>query len=48
MSADNKKEALQNFKDQLQLPLPPVKNRANIDLVAKYYDQIVATIRGGE
>jgi hypothetical protein len=48
MSADNKKEALQNFKDQLQLPLAHVKNRRNIDLVATYYDQIVPTIREGE
>lgn len=46
MSAADKEEALQSLKDDLQLPLPPVQYKGNIDLVAKYYDQIVATMRG--
>jgi hypothetical protein len=48
MSADNKKEAIQGLKDDLQLPLPLVKYKGNIDLVVKYFDELAATMPSGE
>jgi hypothetical protein len=46
MSADAKKEALQDLKDDLQLPLPLVEYKSNIDLVVKYFDELAASMRG--
>jgi len=40
MSAESKKERLDDLKDQLQFAQPPVQYKVNIDLVAKYYDKL--------
>ena len=36
MSAKDKKEALADLNDALTSPAPPIQNKGNIDLVAKY------------
>jgi hypothetical protein len=41
MSAADKKEALAELNAALKAPEPPVENKGNIDLVAKYYDKLV-------
>jgi len=40
MSAKDKKEALADLNDELKAPEPPIENKGNIDLVAKYYDKL--------
>jgi len=40
MSAKDKKEALADLNEALKTPEPPVENKGNIDLVAKYYDKL--------
>ncbi|HXD14809.1 MAG TPA: hypothetical protein VNU65_11580 [Xanthobacteraceae bacterium] len=40
MSAKDKKEALADLNDELKTPEPPIENKGNIDLVAKYYDKL--------
>jgi hypothetical protein len=40
MSANDKKEALAELNDALKSPVPPIENKGNIDLVAKYYDKL--------
>src|SRR6202140_3860125 len=40
MSAKDKKEALADLNQALQAPAPTIENKGNIDLVAKYYDQL--------
>jgi len=40
MSPNDKKEALADLNDALRLPAPPIENKGNIDLVAKYYDKL--------
>jgi hypothetical protein len=47
MSAKDKKETLADLNEELKSPAPPVENKGNIDLVAKYYDKLAATM-GGE
>src|ERR1700683_5228046 len=42
MSAKDKKDALADLNEQLKSPAPPVENKGNIDLVAKYYDKLAA------
>jgi hypothetical protein len=42
MPAKDKKEALAEFDNALKSPPPPVANKGNIDLVAKYYDKLAA------
>ena len=44
MSAKDKKEALADLNDALKYPAPPIQNKGNIDLVAKYYDQLAALL----
>ena len=44
MSADDKKEALAELNEALKSPLPAVTNKANIDLVTKYYDKLAAAL----
>jgi len=39
MSPNEKKEALADLNDALRAPAPPIENKGNIDLVAKYYDK---------
>ena len=40
MSAKDKKEALADLNEALATPEPPIENKGNIDLVAKYYDKL--------
>jgi hypothetical protein len=48
MSAKDKKDALADLNEALKNPPPPVQNKGNIDLVAKYYDQLAAAMGGGD
>ena len=40
MSAKDKKDALADLTQALKAPEPPIENKGNIDLVAKYYDKL--------
>ena len=40
MSANDKKQALAGLNMALKSPEPPIENKGNIDLVAKYYDRL--------
>jgi hypothetical protein len=40
MSPSDKKKALAELNDALKAPVPPIENKGNIDLVAKYYDKL--------
>ena len=42
MSAKDKKDALADLGQALKAPEPPIENKGNIDLVAKYYDKLAA------
>jgi hypothetical protein len=42
MSAKDKKDALADLGQALKAPEPPLQNKGNIDLVAKYYDKLAA------
>jgi hypothetical protein len=42
MSAKDKKDALADLNQALKAPEPPIENKGNIDLVAKYYDRLAA------
>jgi hypothetical protein len=42
MSANDKKDALAELNQALKAPEPPIENKGNIDLVAKYYDKLAA------
>jgi hypothetical protein len=44
MPAKDKKEALAELNDALKTPAPAIENKANIDLVGKYYDKLVAAL----
>jgi hypothetical protein len=44
MPAKDKKEALDELNDALKTPSPQIENKANIDLVGKYYDKLVAAL----
>ncbi|MCP3403396.1 hypothetical protein [Bradyrhizobium sp. CCGB20] len=44
MPAKDKKEALEELNEALKTPAPQVENKANIDLVGKYYDKLVAAL----
>ncbi|WP_298873437.1 hypothetical protein [uncultured Bradyrhizobium sp.] len=44
MPAKDKKEALDELNQALKTPAPAVENKANIDLVGKYYDKLVAAL----
>jgi hypothetical protein len=48
MSAKDKKDALADLNEALKNPPPAVQNKGNIDLVAKYYDQLAASMGGGD
>jgi len=48
MPAKDKKEALDELNDVLKTPAPQVENKGNIDLVAKYYDKLVAALGDDE
>jgi hypothetical protein len=40
MSAKDKKEALADLNEALKASEPPIENKGNIDLIAKYYDKL--------
>src|SRR5437879_3690261 len=44
MSPKDKKEALADLNEALKAPAPPIENKGNIDLVAKYYDRLAAAL----
>jgi len=44
----DRKQALQQLNDALKTPAPPIQNKANIDLVAKYYDRLSASLHQGD
>jgi hypothetical protein len=44
MPTKDKKEALDELNEALKTPAPQIENKANIDLVAKYYDKLVAAL----
>jgi len=44
MAAKDKKEALDELNQALKTPAPAVENKANIDVVGKYYDKLVAAL----
>jgi hypothetical protein len=44
MPAKDKKEALAELNQALKTPAPAIENKANIDLVGKYYDKLVAAL----
>ena len=48
MPAKDKKEALDELNEALKTPAPQVENKGNIDLVAKYYDKLVAVLGDDE
>jgi hypothetical protein len=48
MSAKDKKDALADLNEALKNPAPAIQNKGNIDLVAKYYDQLAALMGGGD
>jgi hypothetical protein len=44
MSAKDKKAALAELNEALKSPPPAIENKANIDLVGKYYDKLAAAL----
>jgi hypothetical protein len=48
MSPKDKKDALADLNEALKSPPPAIQNKGNIDLVAKYYDQLAASMGGGD
>jgi hypothetical protein len=48
MPAKDKKEALADLNEALKAPAPPVENKGNIDLVAKYYDKLADAMGNGQ
>ena len=45
MPAKDRKAALDEMNAMLKSPPPPLQNKANIDLVGKYYDKLVALLQ---
>jgi hypothetical protein len=45
---EDRKQALEQLNDALKAPVPPIENKANIELVAKYYDKLNASLQQGE
>lgn len=48
MPAKDKKEALDELKEALKSLPPPIENKGNIDLVARYYDKLAAAFGDDE
>jgi hypothetical protein len=48
MPAKDKKEALDELNQALKSPPPAIENKANIDLVGKYYDKLIAALGADE
>src|SRR6202158_3276386 len=48
MAAKDKKAALADLDEALKAPAPPIENKGNIDLVAKYYDKLADALGDDE
>jgi hypothetical protein len=48
MSPKDKKETLADLNEALKSPAPPIENKGNIDLVAKYYDKLADALGGDQ
>jgi len=48
MPANDKKQALGALNEALKSPPPAIENKANIDLVTKYYDKLMETLGGDQ
>ncbi len=48
MPPKDKKEALADLNEALKAPAPPIENKANIDLVTKYYDKLADALGGDQ
>jgi hypothetical protein len=48
MPPKDKKEALADLNEALKSPMPPIENKGNIDLVAKYYDKLADALGDDE
>ena len=48
MPAKDKKEALADLNEALKSPPPAIENKANIEIVAKYYDKLAEAFGEGE
>lgn len=48
MPAKDKKEAIDELNEALKTPAPQIENKANIELVGKYYDKLVAALGDDE
>jgi hypothetical protein len=48
MPAKDKKAALADLNEALKSPPPAIENKANIDLVAKYYDKLAEALGEGD
>ncbi len=48
ISAKDKKAALDQLNTAMKSPPPAVENKANIELVTKYYDKLAPTLQGDE
>ena len=48
MPPKDKKEALADLNEALKSPMPPIENKGNIDLVAKYYDNLADALGDDE
>ncbi len=46
--AEDRKQALEQLNDALKQSAPTIRNKTNIDLVEKYYDQLNAAIQENE
>jgi hypothetical protein len=44
LPAKDRKQALDDLNEALKTPTPAIDNKANIDLVAKYYDRLAAAL----
>ena len=48
MPAKDKKAALDEMNAMLKSPPPPIQNKANIDIVGKYYDKLAALLQDNQ
>ena len=48
MSPKDKNEALADLNEALKSPAPPIENKGNIDLVAKYHDKLADALGGDQ
>ncbi|MFL6812494.1 MAG: hypothetical protein ACJ8EK_00470, partial [Bradyrhizobium sp.] len=44
MPAKDKQQVVADLSEALKTPAPPIENKANIDLVTKYYDKLAEAL----